>query len=154
MSSAARHDTPARVTGIVVFLVGVALLGFVFVTANRLFDAPPPAVPPMPPPGAPPGAPSPALEIGKSFSQLLRQILLLLLMSVAGSVIASKGIQLFFAARNVAGEPTRSADVPVAAAAPPPPPSRNGQAATPPASTPPPPDDKKPAPGEAPKAGS
>lgn len=95
----AQHDIPARIAGLLVFLFGVALLVFVFIAANSLFNAPAPVVPPPPPPGATATGPSAAAEIGKSFSQLFRQILLLLLMCVAGSVIASKGIQLYFAAR-------------------------------------------------------
>lgn len=95
--------TAARLLGLLVFVAGVGLLFFVFLAAKSLFDAPPPAIP-TPSPAAATGtnsaAPSAVAEIGVAFSQLLRRILLLLLMCIAGSVIASKGIQLFFAAQG------------------------------------------------------
>jgi len=108
---AAQHDTPARIVGLLVFFAGVGLLVWVFVAANDLFHTPPPPVPapPVSPATAAAGGaaantgPSPFVAIGASFGVLVRQILLLLLMSVAGSVIASKGIQLYFAARPVPG---------------------------------------------------
>lgn len=76
------------------------MLLFVFFAAKSLFDAPPPPVP-TPPPATGTGdaaAPSALADLGVAFGHLLQRILLLLLMCVAGSVIASKGIQLFFAA--------------------------------------------------------
>lgn len=112
--SAAPHNnfpapaTTARLIGIVIFLAGVGMLLFVFFAAKSLFDAPPPSVPaPAPGDAAAPGA---MAGIGAAFAHLLQRILLLLLMCIAGSVIASKGIQLFFAAgereRNAAGAST------------------------------------------------
>jgi hypothetical protein len=100
-----QHDTAARITGLLVFLAGIGLLAFVFISAHTLFNAPAPAAPPATGGAAGGGAPSAAVEIGRSFSQLGRQILVLLLMCIAGSVIASKGIQLYFAARPTAGTP-------------------------------------------------
>jgi len=93
------HDWPVRIVGLLVFLVGVGVLVWVFVMANRLFNLPAPPLPAAPPPNAANPGPSPFIAIGASFGDLLRRLLLLLLMSVAGSVIASKGIQLYFAAR-------------------------------------------------------
>ena len=98
-----QHDTPARITGLLVFLAVIGLLVFVFVAAHTLFNTPAPAVPTTPAPSAGAATPSVGVEIGRSFGQLGRQILLLLLMCIAGSVIASKGIQLFFAARPIGG---------------------------------------------------
>ena len=132
-----QHDTPARITGLLVFLAGVGLLVFVFLTANTLFNAPaPPAPAPAPVATGEQGgnAASAGVEIGRSFSQLLQKILLLLLMCVAGSVIASKGIQLYFAARPAGATPPVSAAhetaapvVPAARESAPPSPRTNGQ---------------------------
>ncbi len=104
------HDWPVRIVGLLVFLAGVGVLVWVFVMANRLFNAPAPPLPAAPPANAANPGPSPFLAIGASFSDLLRRLLLLLLMSVAGSVIASKGVQLYFAARPL----TVPADTPPA----------------------------------------
>lgn len=93
------HDWPVRIVGLLVFLAGVGILVWVFLEANRLFHAPAPPLPAAPPANAANPGPSPFIAIGASFSDLLRRLLLLLLMSVAGSVIASKGVQLYFAAR-------------------------------------------------------
>lgn len=80
-------------------MAGVGILVWVFVMANRLFNTPAPPLPAAPPANAANPGSSPFLAIGASFGDLLRRLLLLLLMSVAGSVIASKGVQLYFAAR-------------------------------------------------------
>jgi len=101
-AASSSHDWPVRIVGLLVFLAGVGLLVWVFVMANRLFHAPAPPLPAAPSPNAANPGPSPFLAIGAGFSDLLRRLLLLLLMSVAGSVIASKGIQLYFAARPLA----------------------------------------------------
>jgi hypothetical protein len=115
------HETiAARVTGILVFAAGIAILAFVFFTARGLFDAPLPRLADRRPAEGVAAAPSAATEIGRSLTQFVRQLLLLLLMCVAGSVIASKGIQLYFAAAQAPGGPghaPRGAD-PVPAAAP------------------------------------
>lgn len=96
--SASKHDITAQIVGGLVFLVGIGLLFYVFRTAQALFAAPPPTV--IVAPGAP--ANSALLEIGQSFGVLGRQIVLLLVMCIVGSVMASKGIHLFFAARPAA----------------------------------------------------
>jgi hypothetical protein len=118
-----QHDRLGRLIGLAVFFAGVGLLAWVFVRANDLFNAPPPAVPnpPAPPPPAGAGAsaaPSPFVPIAASFATLLRQLLLLLLMSVAGSLMASKGVQMFFAARPLPGDSSGPASAPPAVAMP------------------------------------
>ena len=126
MSDYQTHPTPAdnatrrsgSVLGIVVFLVGIVLLGYVFATARALFDAPPPPIPTTaaapaatttPAPATTAGtasasaptaadsnaAPSAALVIGQSLTQFVQKLFVLLLMCIAGSLIASKGIDLF-----------------------------------------------------------
>ncbi len=116
---AAQANTPPAAArwgvalGILVFLVGVALVGYVFAEANRLFHTPPPSVPAALPAPTPSGAGADAaassnaasgaaLEIGRSLTQFLQQLLVLLVMCVAGSVIASKGVQLMFASARAA----------------------------------------------------
>ena len=114
------HSTrlSGAIVGILVFLVGIALVGYVFAKAHTLFDAPPPSIPasafatptPAPTPSAAAAAlatvtttSSPAINpgviaIGQNLSQFLKQFLLLLLMCIVGSVVASLGINLFFKA--------------------------------------------------------
>ena len=116
-----QHDRLGRLIGLVVFFAGVGLLAWVFVRANDLFNAPPPAVPNPPAPAPASGAsttPSPFVPIAASFATLLRQLLLLLLMSVAGSLMASKGVQMFFAARPLPGDSSGPASAPPAVAMP------------------------------------
>ena len=105
------------VLGLIVFLVGVALVGYVFYTARVLFDAPPPTIPLPPPapvvdPNAAAGAASSAASaasassnapaatavVGQALIGFLQHLLVLFVMCVAGSVIASRGIELFFKA--------------------------------------------------------
>ena len=97
------------VLGILVFLGGIALLVLVFTTARTLFgEAPPP--PPVTPPvtGAAASADTPSAipALGQSLMDFAKRLLLLLLMCIAGSVIASRGIELFFKA--CAAAPPRS----------------------------------------------
>lgn len=114
-SSAARPQgdgvrVGGAVLGILIFLAGVALVGYVFVTARVLFDAPAPPLPALPAPPSPTAgaaaqtaangavstaATGAALAIGQSFTQYLQRLLALLLMCIAGSVIGSLGIGLF-----------------------------------------------------------
>lgn len=96
------------VLGILVFLAGVALVGYVFTSARVLFDEPPPTLP-LPTPPATTGtgagqaantaastaATGAALALGQSFTQFLQRLLALLLMCVAGSAIGALGIHLF-----------------------------------------------------------
>jgi hypothetical protein len=101
-------DHPLRLygaaLGILVFLAGIALLGYVFLTAHALFETPPPPLPAPPPPSTPGTAAdatntaSAATAISQSLVDFVKRLLLLLLMCIAGSVIASRGIELFFKA--------------------------------------------------------
>ena len=113
------HSTrlSGAIIGILVFLAGIALVGYVFMKAHTLFDAPPQTIPatafatpaPTPTPSAAGTAlvtattASPAVNpaviaIGQNLSQFIEQLLLLLLMCIVGSVVASLGINLFFKA--------------------------------------------------------
>jgi hypothetical protein len=92
-----------RLLALVVILVGLALVGYVFLEAKRLFEAPTPPLPtPAPTPKPLPGAtPAPdnavgtlALQAGYRLADFMgRRLLSLLVMCTAGSLIAALGIR-------------------------------------------------------------
>lgn len=87
------HDLPGRLVSLLVFLLGVAMLVFVFVIAVHLFESPVPGLD-LP---VKAGAPAlPAVNIGASLAVFARSLLLLGVMTLAGSLIASKGAHLYF----------------------------------------------------------
>ena len=90
-----RADLSCRLVALLVFLLGVGMLIFVFVTALHLFQSPAPGLAPLQTPGAPPPA---AANIGVSLAGLARDLLLLGMMTLAGSLLASKGAHLYFSA--------------------------------------------------------
>lgn len=84
--------------GFLLFLGGAAMIAYVFSYANSLLAAPPPPVPQI---GTGDNAATQAgLQLGTSLVNLLGKLLILLAMCVFGSVFASKGIQMLFAAWN------------------------------------------------------
>ncbi|MCW3058897.1 MAG: hypothetical protein JWQ02_718 [Capsulimonas sp.] len=87
-------DLPGRLIAILVFLAGIAMLCFVFMEAMHLFQTPVQGLNLPIPKGetAPPAA-----NIGSALATYVMRIGLLGLMALAGSVIASKGIHLYFA---------------------------------------------------------
>ena len=87
------HDLPGRLVALLVFLLGVAMLVFVFVIAVHLFESPVPGLDLPVKTGAPP---PPAVNIGASLAVFARSLLLLGVMTLAGSLIASKGAHLYF----------------------------------------------------------
>lgn len=105
-SSLTPDNVTARILGILVFLAGVALIVYVFWSANLLFHQPPPSVSPTAATTAASGnaavAPSEAMDIGRSLADYLKRLLTLLIMCIAGSVIASRGVHLFFSAGRAA----------------------------------------------------
>jgi hypothetical protein len=89
-----RRDSAAgRVLGIVVFLVGIGILVLVAVITYRLFTANAPALHVTP--GAPAGA---AAELGRSAIGMLYRIALLIVLCIAGSLLAARGLHLYFVA--------------------------------------------------------
>lgn len=105
-------DGPLRgaggVLGILVFLAGVALLLYVFATAIKMFDTPPPPLPSPPPVGADGKAPETGnamILVVQSLRDFILRFLMLLLMCVAGSLIASRGIEMFFKACSATRNP-------------------------------------------------
>lgn len=98
-------DLLARILGAVAFLFGIFLLWSVYQNATGLFaQAPGPVPTPAPTPTPAPGAsPAPsneatgvAIAIGKDLTDYLKRLLALLLMCVAGALIASMGIKAIF----------------------------------------------------------
>jgi len=87
------HDLPGRAVALLVFLLGVAMLVFVFVIAVHLFESPVPGLDLPVKTGSP--AP-PAVNIGASLAVFARSLLLLGVMTLAGSLIASRGAHLYF----------------------------------------------------------
>ena len=90
----------------VVFLLGVAALGFVFYTAYKLFHATPADTLGLTFRNDPKTDPS-ASAIGAQFGVLLLRLAYLFLMSIAGSLMANKGINLYF--HSLQGAPVHPA---------------------------------------------
>jgi hypothetical protein len=120
MSSATQRNRPAdhpartsgAIIGILVFLLGVALLGYVFLQARGLFEQPPPPLPQAVPAGSPEAAtaPAPTMVLGQNLAYFLQRLLVLFLMCVAGSLIAGQGVNLFF--KTLAAAPPPPSDPP------------------------------------------
>lgn len=93
-----RHDLLAKVLGLVVFLGGIAVLAFVFMTAYHLFHSPLGAIKTA----APGSSVTPAAQqIGQSALSLLVRIALLIVMTIVGSLIAGRGVQMYFASGDL-----------------------------------------------------
>lgn len=102
MNSGTRNDLLGRVIGMLVFLIGVVLLLVVFYVAYTLFTAQPASALGLKFTGDPKRDPS-AASIGTQFGWMLFRIASLFIMSIAGSLISQKGINLYFSA--MAGAP-------------------------------------------------
>ena len=88
-----RADLPVRILSIVVFLLGIGLLLAVFALAWRLFTSPVPGL------GLPiaAGSPAPApAAIGAAIFTFVKQIVFMAIMIISGSLIAGRGIHLYF----------------------------------------------------------
>ena len=97
MESDTRGDILGRIVGMLVFLLGVVSLLFVFFWAYKLFNASPVQALGLNFTGDPKRDP-PLQKIGVQFAWLLIKFLALFIMSIAGSLIANKGINLYFSA--------------------------------------------------------
>lgn len=96
-----QSDRLGQVIGMLVFLLGVVLLVIVFQAAHTLFSRPPDAALGLTFTGKPETDPS-AGKIGTQFGYLLFQVACLFVMSIAGSLIAQKGVNLYFSAIRIA----------------------------------------------------
>ena len=115
----AHPDRPSRLVGLIAFFVGIAMLGAVFAIAYQLFTQPVPGLNLSNPPH---GAPPPAASIGLSLANFSEKLLLLALLTLVGSLVASRGVHLCFAAAHGHSSPVEP--VPTA-------PQKNGHAAVP-----------------------
>lgn len=86
-----KDSTVGRVLGILVFLVGIGVLVTVAVVTYRLFTASTSCL--QVTPGAPSGA---TAQLGTSAIKMLYQIALLIVLCLAGSLVAARGLHLFF----------------------------------------------------------
>jgi len=102
-------SAPVRVgatVGILVFLVGICMLGLTFALAYRMFE-----VPPAQALGQTQGQTLELNEALRSGVNLIGRILMLLVMCIVGSVIANRGIRMYAAqriAKPEAAEPQAS----------------------------------------------
>lgn len=113
MGSETRSDILGRVIGMVVFLLGVGLLLWVFYIAYGLFTATPAQAIGLNITGDPKRDPG-AAQIGSQFGWLLCRIAFLFVMSISGSLVSQKGINLYFSAVqgipvNITARPAASA---------------------------------------------
>ena len=90
-----RGDILGRLVGMLVFIGGVCLLILVFVMAYRLFNASPTEALGIRITGDPKRDPA-MVTLGAQVTWLIFRIIYLAFMSVAGSLIANKGIHLYF----------------------------------------------------------
>lgn len=101
--SASHTDLSCRLVALLVFLLGIGMLVFVFVSALHLFQSPVPGLEPLQTPGA---APPAAANIGVSLAGFARELLLLGVMTLAGSLLASRGVHLYFSSIHTPAEHT------------------------------------------------
>ena len=89
-----RKDSAAgRVLGIVVFLIGIAILVMVAVIAYRLFTDTTSGL--QVKPGAAAGT---TAQLGNSAIRMIYRIALLVVLCIAGSLVAARGLHLYFVA--------------------------------------------------------
>ena len=93
MDKGARKDLLAQAMGLLVFITGIAALALAFGAAYKLFSSPGLSMR-----GAGPAAPTVAY-ISSVALVVLAKVGLLFVMTLAGSLIASRGIQMYFASK-------------------------------------------------------
>jgi hypothetical protein len=106
MQKAGRGDLLARLIGILVFALGIAIIMWVLWLAYQMFQDPSLGAPEKLNPKADPSA----YQVGMSFGRLIVRILLLCLGSYSGSLIAHKGVFLYFS--GLQGAPAVTFDKP------------------------------------------
>ncbi len=87
---AAHRDTPGTLAGMLVFLGGIAMVAFAFSIALTTFSASPETTLNL--------GTSETINLNRTLAAvlvLIAKILLLLVMSITGSVIASRGIRMY-----------------------------------------------------------
>lgn len=99
MNSSSRGDILGRLVGLLVFLVGVALLVAVFIQAFHLFGLKPADALQLQFTNDPKKDPTLSL-IASKFGWILLQIAFLFIMALAASLISQRGINLYFSAMH------------------------------------------------------
>ncbi|MDW8322425.1 MAG: hypothetical protein RMM08_13790, partial [Armatimonadota bacterium] len=99
-----RGDWIGRILGVAVFLLGVGVLWISFREAHQMFTAPLPSADKSLP------------KLGQIGIDILKKLGLLIIMTLAGSLIANKGVQMYFAALGVAPVKTLEKTPPEASA--------------------------------------
>lgn len=94
-----RSDILGKIMGMLVFLLGVGLLLVVFKIAYELFTQKPNAALGLKFTGDPKKDPT-AAQIGAHFGTMLFQLTYLFIMSIAGSLIAQKGVNFYLSASS------------------------------------------------------
>ncbi len=79
-----------RILGILIFLVGIGILLFVFFTAYTMFVSPIPGLTDQSS-----AAKVTADGLGKVFIYQIIKIILLIVMTIAGSLVAARGVSLY-----------------------------------------------------------
>jgi hypothetical protein len=96
---AAGNSRLAHVVGMLAFIVGVAILVFVFFLAHHLFSSPYPGI------GHPAGSAGPtAMNLSDAALALVAQIGRLFIMTIVGSLIAGLGVRLYLGCPNYPGK--------------------------------------------------
>jgi hypothetical protein len=99
-------DLPSRILGLIIFLFGIGILFFVFFLAYHLYGSPLPGLG-LPITG---GAAPAAANIGVALAHFVKQVVLLAFMTLAGSIIANRGIHLYYAAAQARATVTAKAE--------------------------------------------
>jgi hypothetical protein len=87
-------DKGARITGMLVFIIGTAVLLLVFGMAYKMFTAPIAQF-------LPAGSTETGMGLGKVLVSILIKVILLFVMTLAGSLVAARGIQLYLGGSEV-----------------------------------------------------
>lgn len=94
-----RADTAGITIGLIVFFLGVGLLAFVFVLALRVFGDPGLVTAVASQGSNPAGGQGASSPMVGALVRMIHQVVLLFIMLLAGSLVASKGIHLYAAGR-------------------------------------------------------
>lgn len=94
MSESRRPDWLGIILGLAVFLLGIAILVFTFLQASEFFAQSPDKVVKK--------EDVDVAQVGKNFADVVLQIGKLLVMSGIGSMISSRGVRMYQAARHTA----------------------------------------------------
>jgi hypothetical protein len=99
VSTRASSDLFGAVLGALTFLLGISLLVFTFLRAADMFLNPNQIVS-----ANNPGQQQDVTEIGVRFGTVVFRIGLLVVMSIVGAIISTRGIHMYLAARRLSGD--------------------------------------------------